>query len=226
MDLFSVKMRYFGNGTQKAILHAALHHMLGDIQGRFMAAASPCEVMQDIEHTIANLQQIQKDLQDTDEYRAAQLTAKETQVSKLKQTVENTKAEVEALLGFSLRPEHYTNGKLYTLLPAGCVHQEDYNIRVASLQGCINHAQAYLKYLKNPQTEPRPQVMLYGTYCEGNGSDQIQRTEQYLTQYKTALLQFVSENRPMDGKRFIKKLEVHLDAMLEAYLELRQLQQE
>jgi hypothetical protein len=69
--------------------------MLKEVSGRFQDTAASYEAVQELEHTIASLQQIKNGLEETKEYRAAQAekerASKGDRVQQLQKRVEESK---------------------------------------------------------------------------------------------------------------------------------------
>ena len=205
--------------------------MLQALQGRFQqdpstAATAPCETVQALEETIASLQQIKIGLEETKEFRAAQaekaLTVKGNRMLQLTNRAEEAKAAAEKLLGYPLKPEHFTNGQAYSLMPVGFVERLHFEAAVQHFQGEI----ARLKDLQalKPLSSCRPTFGLLE-----NSFHQAQRTmkaeEDQLRKARSRLLGYLMTHRPMQDATFTNKLAAHIDTMLEAYLELRALEQ-
>jgi DNA repair exonuclease SbcCD ATPase subunit len=194
------------------------NYMLKAINGRFQccAASLPCDTVKELEQTIASLQQIKNGLEETEEYRAAQAekerASKDERILQLKKRMEESKAAAERLLGFSLKPEHFNSGNVYTLMPIGYVNRQQFEGRVQILQNPIRNMEERVDRLRchlsaNPTTK-----------------SEILQLEAQLHLMRTQLLGFLMAYQPMMDPTFSETLANHLDAMLEAYLELRTLE--
>jgi DNA repair exonuclease SbcCD ATPase subunit len=195
-----------------------MESMLQELKGRFStpSSSSPCDTVHELQQTIASLQQIKSGLEETKEYRAAQAekerVSKDDRVLQLKKRVEESKAAAEKLLGFSLKPEHFNCGNVYSLMPSGYVNRQQFEWRVENLQKPIRNMEERVDRLRsrlsvNPTTK-----------------SEILQLEAQLHAMRTQLLGFLMEYQPMMDPTFSETLATHLDAMLEAYLELRTLE--
>jgi uncharacterized protein involved in exopolysaccharide biosynthesis len=195
-----------------------MESMLQELKGRFStpSSSSPCDTVQELQQTIASLQQIKSGLEETKEYRAAQAekerVSKDDRVLQLKKRIEESKAAAEKLLGFSLKQEHFNSGNVYALMPIGYVNRQQFEGRVQILQKPIRNMEERVDRLRgrlsvNPTTE-----------------SEILQLEAQLHAMRTQLLGFLMAYQPMMDPTFSETLATHLDAMLEAYLELRTLE--
>jgi hypothetical protein len=200
--------------------------MLRDIKGRFKDPEAPCEAVQ----ALASLQQ---GLEETKEYRAAQaekeLSDKGNRVLLLKKQVEESKAAAENLLGYPLKTEYLSKGQAYELMPMGFVDRlifdstiQHYQNQIATMKEVLDRCKGELAVLKAPNFKP------HGYGCNTQ-QQQIEQTERsihsgvhQLREARSKLLGYVMEHQPMLDATFSDKLAAHLDAMLDAYLELRQ----
>jgi hypothetical protein len=198
--------------------------MLKAINGRFQccAASLPCDTVKELEQTIASLQQIKNGLEETEEYRAAQAekerASKDERILQLKKRVEESKASAEKLLGFPLKPDHFTGGNAYKLMPAGYVARahfegtlQHFQKQISSMEAVLDRCKGELGVLKSASSRSQTEMS-------------IQSGEGQLCEARSRLLGFVMAYEPMLDTTFSEKLAVHLDAMLGAYLELRTLE--
>lgn len=196
--------------------------MLKEVSGRFQDTAASCEAVQELEHTIASLQQIKNGLEETNEYRAAQAekerASKGDRVQQLQKRVEESKAAAERLLGFPLTPEHCTKGNAYGLMPVGYVDQLVFEQTVQSLERYSSDMQERLNQLKGELGDLKSRSSLSA----------VEKTkfEQQIPISRSRLLGYMMSHQPMLDATFSDTLAAHLDAMLDAYLELRKLQAE
>jgi predicted RNase H-like nuclease (RuvC/YqgF family) len=199
--------------------------MLEELKGRFSTpSSSPYDTVQELQQTIAALQQIKSGLEETEEYRAAQAEkerAKEDRVLQLKKRVEESKAAVEKMLGYSLKSEQFSTGEAYGLMPVGfhsCAHFEDtikhYQTRIATLE-------AELVVMKEPGYKPRGIRPEYALEQTQRNIDTAEYTRRKLS---SQLIGYMMAYQPMKDLTFCQTLATHLDAMLEAYLALRTLE--
>ena len=207
--------------------------MLKEVSGRFQDTAASYEAVQELEHTIASLQQIKNGLEETKEYRAAQAekerASKGDRVQQLQKRVEESKAAAERLLGFPLTLEHCTSGKAYSLMPDGFVDRtqfevmiQDFQNQIASTEAFLDKCKGELRVLKSPNYKPRGCVRVDQELEQAQRA--IHNGEHQLRAASSRLLGYMMSHQPMLDATFSDTLAAHLDAMLDAYLELRKLQ--
>ena len=212
-----------------------MESMLQEIKERFStpSSSSPCDTVQELQQTIASLQQIMSGLEETMEYRAAKTeeerASKGSRVLQLKKRVDESKAAAEKLLGFSLMPEHFTKN-MYILMPSGYVDRQQFEKRVQLLQMHIRNTEERLGRLRgqistNPKTKSESLQLEAQLYpMQTTTKSEILQLEAQLHPTRTQLLGFLMACQPMMDTTFSETLATHLDAMLAAYLELRTLQ--
>ena len=197
--------------------------MLKEVSGRFQDTAASCEAVQELEHTIASLQQIKNGLEETKEYRAAQAekerASKGDRVLQLKKRVEESKAAAERLLGFPLTPEHCNEGNAYGLMPIGYVDRLVFEQTVQSLEQSSSNMEERLDQLKGELGDLKSRSSWSAV---DRTKSEIIKLEQQVHIMRSRLLCYMMSYQPMLDATFSDKLAGHLDAMLEAYLELRQ----
>jgi hypothetical protein len=202
--------------------------MLRDIKGRFKDPEAPCEAVQALEETLASLQQIKKGLEETKEYRAAQaekeLSDKGNRVLLLKKQVEESKAAAEGLLGYPLTSAHYQasgnfGNSLYQLLPEGYVDHQVFGYQVRHLQQELAKQEENLDRVKGELGDFKSRSSWSAV---DRTKSEIIKLEQQVHIMRSRLLCYMMSYQPMLDATFSDKLAGHLDAMLEAYLELRQ----
>jgi hypothetical protein len=212
-------------------------HMLKEIQNHFQDPAvgvAPCEALQALDETLASLNQIKKSLEEIKEYRAAQaekeMTAKDNRVPQLQNRAQKSKAAAEGMLGYPLMPEHFASGGAYALLPVGFVERptfeaavQSYPKEIARLKEVVDQCKGELDTLKSPSFKSR------GCVTPAQASEQVMRSirggEVMIHDQRSRLLSYMETHKPMLDAHFGKTLAGHLDAMLDAYLELEKLEQ-
>jgi cob(I)alamin adenosyltransferase len=205
-----------------------MESMLQELKGRFStpSSSSPCDTVQELQQTIASLQQIKSGLEETKEYRAAQVekeraSSKDDRVLQLKKRVEESKAATEKLLGFSLKQEHFNSGDVYILMPIGYVNLQQFELQVEILQKSIRNMEERLDRLRGELGDLKAR---FSWSAVDKTESQISQLEAQLPSMRTQLLGFLMAHQPMMDPTFSETLATHLDAMLEAYLELRKLE--
>ena len=168
--------------------------------------------MQELQQTIASLQRIKSGLEEeTKEFRVMQVekepAPKDDRVLQLEKRIEESKAAAEKLLGFSLKPKHFDSGDVYSLMPSGYADRQRFEETVEKLREDIHTTEAILR-------ERRAYL----------GKKEIEASQAHSRTLRTQLLTFLMAYQPMMDPTFSKTLATHLDAMLEAYLELRTLE--
>ena len=193
---------------------------------------TPCAAVQALEATLASLQQLQADLKNTKEYRAAQAEQRRLSESdrarQLAETVARSRAAAEALLGYPLTPQHFETADVYALMPTGYVdgptfdaYVQQFQARLAALEEALDKARGELDELKSPDVKPA---------SFGRNFDIKQRLEQkkgdlrqaelQVHHLRSRLLGYLATHQPMRDAAFGATLASHLDAMLAAYLAL------
>jgi DNA repair exonuclease SbcCD ATPase subunit len=200
--------------------------MLQEIQGKFDVYASlPFDTVQELEQTIANLQKIKNELEETDEYRAAQAekerALKGNRALQLKKRVEESKAAAEKMLGFPLTPQLLNQENMYKLMPMGFVDRSQFNAQLQQYQMQNAIAEEKLDQLKGELGDLKFRSKWSSV---DNTKSQIQQLEFQVHITRTRLLSYMMAYQPMLDTTFSETLAAHLDAMLEAYLELRKLE--
>jgi hypothetical protein len=212
-------------------------HMLKEIQNLFedpTCDITPCEALEALDETLASLHQIKKSLEKNKEYYAAQvekdMIPKYNQVLLLKNHVKESKAAAEKLLGFSLKPEHFTKGEAYMLMPLGFVNKVSFELEIQNFQKPIKDIEksldlnkGMLEDLKSPDDKPLGYITRYDKIDEIEKSIQVE--EYHLNRARSELLGYFMTHQPMLDTTFSNKLAVHLNSMLDAYLELKKLEQ-
>jgi DNA repair exonuclease SbcCD ATPase subunit len=204
-----------------------MESMLQELKGRFSvpSSSSPCDTVQELQQTIASLQQIKSGLEETKEYRAAQAekerASKDDRVLQLKKRIEESKAAAEKLLGFSLKPEHFNPGNMYNLMPTGYMNRLIFDQTVQNFQRPILNMEERLDRLRGELGDLKFR-------CSWSAVDktksEILQLEVQLHPMRSQLLGFLMAYQPMMDPTFSETLATHLDAMLETYLELRTLE--
>jgi ABC-type dipeptide/oligopeptide/nickel transport system ATPase subunit len=218
-------------------------HMLKEIQGRFQDSTNgvtPCEAVQALDETLASLHQIKKSLKETKEYCAAEEARKQSDksdsVQRLKASLEKAQAAVEALLGYKLTSEHhYSSGNygvsLYNLLPEGYVHQQMFDHQVKHLKSQLANQEARLDKIRSElglSELTLAQSFLHGELkkaSDGKQQGQLRNATANVHFARSRLLSYMATHKPMRDVHFGKNLACHLDAMLDAYLEIQKLEQ-
>jgi DNA repair exonuclease SbcCD ATPase subunit len=199
--------------------------MLKEVSGRFRDTAASYEAVQELEHTIASLQQIKNGLEETNEYRAAQAekerASKGDRVQQLEKRIEESKAAAERLLGFPLTPGHCTKGNVYGLLPIGYVDRLAFEQTVQSLERSSSNTEERLDQLKGELGDLKSRSSWSAV---DRTKSEIMQLEQQAHLMRSRLLGYMMSYQPMLDATFSDTLAAHLDAMLDAYLELRKLQ--
>jgi hypothetical protein len=215
---------------QSASDEADFTSMLKEIQIRFQDTdgINPYEVVQELEHTMTILQKIKKGLQEESKKEYAS-GPKDNRMQQLSKIVVNSKATAEKLLGFSLNRGHFTNGNAYQLMPQGYVNRttfeetvQHYQTHIASLEEPLKKYKEDLHALKSGDFKVRGCVSIDDV--KKDIKMKIQSGEQQVQSARSKLLGYIMTHLPMHDATFSQKLAGHLDAMLEAYLELRKLQ--
>ena len=193
--------------------------MLREVRGRLQGAS--CEAVQELEYTIASLQQIKNGLEETEEYRTAlaekELISKCDRVLQLKKCVQESKVAAEKLLGYPLKPEHFINGSGYKLMPMGYVAKATFDTDVQQFQKQIAIAEEALDRFKGEIGVKKARSSFGGL----DQKSQLAQLEDSLRHQRSRLLGYMMSCEPMLDATFSETLAVHLDAMLDAYLELR-----
>jgi hypothetical protein len=217
-------------------------HMLKEIQNRFQDPAgsvAPCEAVQALDETLASLHQIKKSLEETKEYRAAEEAQKQSDESKrvmrLKASLEKAQAAAEAMLGYPLNSEHYFSSgnygdSLYNLLPEGYVHQKMFDHQVKHLKSQLANQEARLDKIRSElgpsELTPAPPFLRGDLKQALEGKQgQLRNATANVHFGRSRLLSYMATHKPMRDAHFGKTLAGHLDAMLDAYLELEKLEQ-
>jgi hypothetical protein len=188
----------------------------------------PCVAVRALEDTLESLRRIQADLKQTKEYRAAQEEKKRSdqgdRVQKLNQTIDESRAAAEKMLGFPLTSNHL-GSNAYKLMPVGFVDRLIYEANVNECHKEIARMEAIIKIHK---AQPLALKVGNGGGFGFNNMEQIRRTieaaEHTIGAKRSQMLGFVMEHRPMLDATFSERLACHLDAMLDAYLSLRTLE--
>jgi DNA repair exonuclease SbcCD ATPase subunit len=239
---------YFGPGLyyftfhvdpdQQIAMQSDFTHMLKEIQNRFQDPAggiSPQEAVQALEETLASLHQIKKSLEETKEYRAAEEAQKQSdkgnRVRHLTASLEKAEAAAEAMLGYSLTSAHYrSSGSLYHLLPEGYLNHQAYDYQVKQFQSQLAKQEAQLDRIRGElgtsELTPAP-PFLRGDLKQALEAkqEQLRSATAQVRCARSQLLSYMATHKPMRDAHFSDKLAGHLDAMLDAYLELQKLEQ-
>jgi hypothetical protein len=122
-----------------------------------------------------------------------------------------------------LKPEHFTNGDAYKMLPVGYVHRLQFEAMIQPLQKLIASTEEKLDQCKGEVGDLK--------FCRSwqaldQKQSQIAQLEYQLHNARSRLLGIVMACEPILDATFSDTLAAHLDSMLDAYLELRKLQAE
>jgi hypothetical protein len=182
-------------------------------QAKELLAGTQTNVDEVQERTIfARLHTLKRGLDEkTEAFRAAKVMARESRVQRM---LEEARAGAEGLLGFPLKLEHCMNGLAYDLLPAGFVDGRVFDETVLNLREQCKCLEERVKQAKARMLEGGPVECM----CT-----QLRSAESQLGHQRSRLLGYVLAHKPMRDAKFRDKLAAHLDAMLDALLELRAL---
>ena len=165
------------------------------------------EALDELEHAILRLQQTKQALEESPDYVAAQKQRLEEERQRrmdvLRKTISDAKSEAQRLLGFPI--DSRMGNDVYALLPDGHVDQLGLRAQVQHFDAEIEKAQMAARTLTGP--DPRKKM----------AQDQI-------AYHKTALMGFLMRSTPIDVAAFHAKLHPHLDVLLDALRELRELE--
>lgn len=202
------------------------------------------EAVSELELAISKMQEMERSLKDSTEYRAhvaqmqreaEQSRAQETQSAKLKRMrqleamIEGSRKGAEQMLGFRLTEAHFSSGCVYWLLHVGYVDQAMFDATVSQMQVDVNVEQANVEKVRRS--------MGTSVYCTQRGTAcyeeerrkrmgvHLLAMEDRVHAAQSRLLWYLMNNRPMVAcKDFKAKIAAYLDAMLDALLELRMLE--
>ena len=134
--------------------------------------------------------------------------------SALLATVKQHKQAVSHLLGYT---PNFESGSecVYRLLPIKCMPKAKFLERTALLSGLKATHEERLKEVQDARS--------FGTEYQ-TSDDVMQSIQMEIDASKTALLSHLLSQTPVDEQAFRNRLALHLDAMLDALLELRSLE--
>ena len=163
------------------------------------------EALDELEHAILRLQQTKQALEESPDYVAAQKQRLEEERQRrmdvLRKTISDAKSEAQRLLGFPIDSRMDTN--VYAMLPDGHVDQIVLKAQVQHFEAEIDQMAA--RTLTGPDMQRK------------QAQDQI-------AYRKAALMWYLMRSTPIDVAAFHAKLHPHLDVLIDALRELRELE--
>ena len=168
-----------------------------------------------LEKNISHLQKLKEALELGEQNSS--LSTYETKMRTLRQIIAYAKTEVETLLGYTLKPEHFTSCNVYDLLPVGYVAKDILLTNMTQKQKDLDITQADLKRLYDSN-----ETGFHGHWTKKEKA--IQHTQYILNSQKSKLLNLLMRDMPINAEAFSQKLAPHLDVMLAALKELRMLE--
>jgi rubrerythrin len=185
------------------------------------AALNP-EALNEIEHAINKLQEMKRNLEESPDFVAAKAEkekkTRESQAAALRETIEGHKREAERLLGYPPFEEASRYCNAYHLLPKGHVDK-------SQMLSQINCWQAEIKKHKAQKTKLlEADEASFSRMGPNHREVLLNQHDQQIKDKKYMLLSYLMQNTPIDAAAFHAKLAPHIEGLLEAFQELRNLE--